>query len=353
MKQNLTSYLKTSAINITYWWYFVKLNLRKWFQKIFKKEVGLGVLEQRHSSWEVFLLIAPSILAIILFTIIPFIITVKLSFQQTDSALKVEDQTIGISNFTNLVYNAPFLNGVRNTLIYSITAVPISLFFSILIASAIVHVIRKFAKQTFLSIFFMPYITSAVAVAATFFYMFSDDGLFNLLLGTKVKWLTDFSNGSWTAFGAILIYGVWSNLAFQILILTTAMLSVEKTLFKSASIDGSSKLKQFFKITFPSINRSLTFLITIGVIGAIKVFPLALFNNDVNAANNVGGNTLLLLIYLYTSTGQNGQSGVVSIILFLLGIATSLTLNIVFRMVIKGFIKWSDYRVNTKINYLK
>ncbi|MDQ0513817.1 multiple sugar transport system permease protein [Mycoplasmoides fastidiosum] len=340
-------------LNINYYWISLKLLVSNRYNKIFKKEIGLGILDQRHPMLETFLLVGPSILAILLFTIIPFIFTIQFSLVEAGSSFRIDERSIGFANFRNLVNNEGFWVGARNTIVYSALSVPISLVISILISSAIVHLVRKFAKESFLSIFFMPYITSSVAVAVSFYYMFSNNGIINSILGTDVRWLSDVSDKNWTSFATILIYGVWSNLAFQILILTTAMLGVDKTIYKSASIDGTSKLKQFFKITLPSINRSLTFLITIGIIGAIKVFPLALFNNDPSVANTVSGSTIMLWIYYYTINNNNEFSGAASIILFAIGIATSLILNLSFRGVIKGFSKWSDHRVNMKINRLR
>lgn len=133
------------------------------------------------------------------------------------------------------------------------------------------------------------------------------------------------------------------------------MLGVKKDLYRSASIDGAGKVKQFFSITLPSIRRTMNFLITIGIIGAVKVFPLALFNNDPNAAINSNGSTLMLLIFLFTKDGGATYflSGTVSIILFLIGIVTSIILNNLFKVITKSSLMIGDYRVKSKINSAK
>ncbi|WP_429997453.1 ABC transporter permease subunit, partial [Mycoplasmopsis bovis] len=72
----------------------------------------------------------------------------------------------------------------------------------------------------------------------------------------------------------LLVHGIWSGLAFNVLIFTTAMLSVDKNLYKSASIDGIGGIKQFFTITLPSIKSTTTFLITMGIISGNTLIPL-------------------------------------------------------------------------------
>lgn len=325
----------------------------KFFNK--QKNLCLGILDQSVSFWKPFLFLLPSLLAILLFTLIPFILTIKDAL--TVTAGFGSNEKIGFENFYILVQLTSFKVGLRNSLIYSILSVPISLILSLLISSTIVHLIKRFVRESWLTIFFMPYVTSAVAVSTAFFYMFStNNGLINTIIGTNVPWLTDSSTGSWYSFITILINGVWSNLAFQILILTTAMLGVNKDLYKSASIDGASKTKQFFKITLPSINRTLNFLITIGIIGSIKVFPLPLFNNDPGQAIANNGATLLLLVYYYISPAAGSvnfqNAAATSIILFLIGILTSIILTTAVKLVIKSSLYIGDLRVKNKIkNY--
>lgn len=329
-------------------WLKIKLAL---FPK--KQVLALGVLEQKINFWKPFLMLFPSLAAIILFTLIPFLITIINSLTETQKSFT--DTKININNYWQLFQLTDFQIGLRNSLIYTILAVPISLIIALLVASTIVSLTRKWVRDTWLTIFFLPYVTSTVAISTAFFYIFNTDrGLINEISGVKTPWLTG-NKSSWYSLVAIVINGVWGNLALKILILTTAMLAVNPDLYKASSIDGARAGRKFFAITLPTINRTLNFLITVGIISSIKVFPLALFNNNTDAAVNAGGSTLMLLIFLFIKDGGQTYylSATISIVLFLIGIIVSLLLNGLVKLVTKSSLMIGDYRVQNKINRAK
>ena len=129
------------------------------------------------------------------------------------------------------------------------------------------------------------------------------------------------------------------------LIFTTAMLGVDKTHYKAASIDGAGPIKQFFLITLPSISKTTNFLITVGIIGAIKVFPLALYNNDPYVANINGGGTMMLYVFKLVKAGNFQAAGAASLVLVAVGIAFSIVLRngIKYSTVLAE--KWGERRV--------
>ncbi|UWD34179.1 carbohydrate ABC transporter permease [Mesomycoplasma molare] len=303
---------------------FNKINTYFLSKKIKVKKHELGILEKKVSFWKPFLLLFPSLIIIILFTIIPFIYA---SIQSVTYLPDPNDATTveyGIGSFKDVLSETAFQIGIRNSLIYAIASLPITLIIAILISSAIASLYRKWAKGFWQTVFFLPYVTSAIAISIAFAYIFDTEfGIINKIFNINTKWLDSGQSDSYLAIFVMLIYGVWKNLAFQILIITTAMLAVDKTLYKAASIDGASKVKQFFRITLPSITKTLNFLITIGIIGGIKVFPIAIFNNDLNAANTNGGSTIILYIYGAVKQGNYSLAGAATIILFILGIALS------------------------------
>lgn len=337
--------------------------MKTYFWKKYRvKKIGdnLSVLNQKTPFWKPFLLILPSFLTISLFTIIPFILLLVYAF--TVKRLKADEILTPFKNFSNVFKDYGFTSGLRNSFVYALTALPLSLIISILISVAITQVVKKWARGFWQTVFFLPYVTSAIAVSITFYQIFKSDiteqGIINSLLKSAgrspIPFLTDPNRGSWLAFIVILIRGVWGNLAFQILILTTAMLSVDKQLYKAASIDGANKTKQFFTITLPSINKTISFLITIGIINGIKVMPLALFNNDSTTAINNGGSSLMLYIYdALTKKGNYSLASAASIIFFIFGILTSLILRKTTTAVFKLGIKIGERNVIKKIETKK
>ncbi|WP_412031526.1 carbohydrate ABC transporter permease [Metamycoplasma buccale] len=316
---------------------------------------NLSILNQRTSFWKPFILILPSLLTILLFTLIPFIIVVIQSIK-IENQFSKDDFTIGLDNFGNLFKQPKFITGIRNSLVYSLTALPLSLLISILISAAITQVVKKWAQGFWQTVFFLPYITSAVAVSLSFFYLFKRDGgiVNNILQALKlikrpIPFLESGEISGWLAFSVILIRGIWGNLAFQVLILTTAMLSVNPQLYKAAAIDGSQKSQQFFKITLPSIKRTISFLITMGLIGGIKVMPLALFNNNAGDAVNNGGSSLMLYIYNAITEGKLAIAGAASVVLFIIGIAYSFTLRKLVTFIYKLIVRSDNNNVVNKI----
>ncbi|WP_235631832.1 carbohydrate ABC transporter permease [Mycoplasmopsis pullorum] len=315
------------------------IRIKNFFRSKFsitKKQSSLRIIDAKSPFWKPSLLILPSILIILLFTIIPFILTIFVAFERRVGP-KAYDIVYSTQNFIDFLdaktkIGGEFYIALRNSFVYSVAALPISLTISILIASAIFHVINKYTRGFVQTVFFLPYVTNAIAVGLTFFYLFGgtepqEKGLVNLIFGTNLKWLKSGESDSWLPLVVILVRGVWGNLAFQILILTSAMLGVNKQLYKSASIDGAYKAKQFFFVTLPSIQKTISFLITVGLIGGIKVFPLAIFNNSAGAAVQNGGGSIMLLIYKYITVDKSFErAAALSVYLVIIGITVSYTL---------------------------
>lgn len=326
--------------------------MKTYFWKKYRvKNTGLALstLNNRVSFWKPFLLMLPSLITLTLFTIIPFILVLIFSSTYQVGAT-VYDKGFGLRNYIKLSKDPIFHIAIRNTLVYAILALPISLAISILISSAISFVIKQSFRRFWQTVFFLPYVTSGIAVSIAFAFLFRTSGGFiNMLAGKNIQWLDNPNDGNWNAFVVILIRGVWGNLAFQILILTTAMLSVNPDLYKSASIDGSSNLKQFFAITLPSIRKTITFLFTVGIIGSIKTFPLALFDNKPAEAAVNSGMSIMLYIFWYVQRGVNGVAGAASLILFLLGLLVSFGLRKLVSLVLFANKKIGEINVIRKI----
>ncbi|BAP39652.1 carbohydrate ABC transporter permease [Metamycoplasma canadense] len=293
--------------------------------RIKKTGEALSILNTRTPFWKPFILMLPSILVLLFMVIIPFILVIigsfrfKVSFSEYGWSIKNYYKPKGIPVG---IFNDPkFVTSIVNSLLYAIIALPIGLTISILISSAITLVVRRYARNFWQTVFFLPYMTGAIAVSLTFTALFgkSEEGAILPML---------YGGGRWNPFIIILIRGIWGGLAFQVLILTTAMLSVNPDLYKSSAIDGAPGYKQFFKITLPSIQRTISFLFTIGIINGIKVFPLALYNNDATTAISENGGTLLIYIFqaVKFSDGSYGRAMAASVVLFILGVTISFTL---------------------------
>lgn len=157
------------------------------------------------------------------------------------------------------------------------------------------------------------------------------DGLMNMLLGLFNISPIDFINGPyWAKMLVLCIYTIWVVMPFKILILTSALASVDKEYYDAAKIDGTSKIRTFFKITLPMISPMLFYLVITGFIGAFKAYSdaVALFGTNLNAAEM---NTIVGYIYdmLYGAAGGYPSfASAAAIVLFII-VLTITCINII------------------------
>ncbi|MGL5020787.1 MAG: carbohydrate ABC transporter permease [Mycoplasmatales bacterium] len=128
-------------------------------------------------------------------------------------------------------------------------------------------------KNFFQTIFFLPYVTSTLAIGLVFGWMFhSNYGIINnVLLMFNLQpqeWLQDPKLAMFT----VIVFGIWKGLAFNILILFTAISSIDVNLEKAALVDGANSIRTFIKIKLPQVYPVLTYLIVINVISSLKVY---------------------------------------------------------------------------------
>ncbi|WP_029513591.1 carbohydrate ABC transporter permease [Mycoplasmopsis primatum] len=305
-----------------------------------------SIVDKRTPAWKPFSMLLPTIIILLTFTIIPFFINIEHAFlKPTENGNRV----FTLEYFSELIKDEKYAVGVRNALMYGLIVLPFVMSISLLISSLIASVYRKWARSIWQTIFFLPYITNAVAVSLSFIQFFAPNGMLNSILNIKVPWLEKGDIFAFEPLLPLLVNGVWSGLAFNILIFTTAMLSVDKNLYRSASIDGIGGVKQFFTITLPSIKSTTTFLITMGIINGIKVFPLALFNNNSTDAITRGASSLMLYVYHMTRSGKDALASASAIMLFVIGFTYSLIIRRGFNAIIVASINLGESNVWKKI----
>jgi len=206
--------------------------------------------------------------------------------------------------------------------------VPVSTGLSLLIALGLSSIQRL--RNTFQTIYFLPYVTNTLAVGLVFMILFRrtdyTEGLVNLLLQRVGLGGVDFIEGPyWAKMFVMCFYTVWVVMPFKILILTSALASVNPDYYKAAKVDGASSFRIFRKITLPMISSTVFYLIITGFIGAFKAYSdeVALFGTNLNAA---GMNTIVGYVYdmLYgASGGYPSYAAAAALILF--GIVFTIT----------------------------
>lgn len=214
---------------------------------------------------------------------------------------------VGLYNFSYVLRDPYFLQALKNTFILVAITVPLSTGIALLISLALSS-IRKL-RQLYQTIYFLPYVTNTLAVGLVFMILFKQtpysDGLANLILSWFGAAPIDFIGGPyWAKIFVLCFYTVWIVLPFKILILTSALASVDETYYNAARVDGTSRGRIFWRITLPMISPTVFYLVITGFIGAFKAYSdaVALFGVDLNAAEM---NTIVGYIYdmLYGNSG--------------------------------------------------
>ena len=268
--------------------------------------------ENQPKAW-FFLL--PSFGVILLFNIYPLIRSFWMSFQK-GSLLKL--QFTGLSNYQKVLADPVFHKALINTALYAFVVVPVALCISVVIAWIIFEKVKH--KSVFETIFFMPYVTSTIAIGIVFRYFFNGSyGLINFLLGLvgipAVNWLDNVNMSMPT----LIIFGIWTGLAFNIIILLAGLRNIDPEHFKIAKMFGATEKEIFWRITFPQLVPTIAFLSTVNLIGAFKVYTqvYALFGGTAGVANSA--TTAVYYIYdKFHVAGRPGIAMAATVILFVI-----------------------------------
>ena len=230
---------------------------------------------------------------------------------------------VGTYNYQYILHDPYFLQALKNTFILVIITVPVSTGLALLISTGLSSI--RPLRQLYQTVYFLPYVTNTLAVGLVFMVLFQKteytDGLVNLVLAWFGGPTVDFINGPyWAKMFVLCFYTIWVVMPFKILVLTSALASVNPDYYRAARVDGTSRLRTFTRITLPMISPMLVYLVITGFIGAFKAYSdaVALFGTDLNAA---GMNTIVGYVYdmLYGSSGgYPSYASAAAIVLFVI-----------------------------------
>lgn len=275
----------------------------------------------RNSGLKGWLYLLPAILFLGVFMVYPLIDVFIYSFEEGYNSASQTYFGVGTYNYSYVLRDPYFLQALKNTFILVIITVPISTGLALLISVGLSSV--KPLRNLFQTVYFLPYVTNTLAVGLVFMILFKktaySDGLINLLINRFGGSSVDFIDGPyWAKMFVLCLYTIWIVMPFKILILTSALASVNPIYYNAARVDGTSKFRMFRKITLPMISPMIFYLVITGFIGAFKAYSdaVALFGTDLNAAEM---NTIVGYVYdmLYgDSGGYPSYASAAAIILF-------------------------------------
>lgn len=292
-----------------------------------KKNTFFYKAENSPKAW---LYLIPALIFILVFNVYPLFRSLYMALQSNSI---LNPKFVGIDNFIFVVKDPMFGLAMKNTIIYAITVVPLSIIISMLIALILNTKIK--GSKFFETIFFIPYLTSVIAIGIVFRYLLNGDyGFINHLLSLFGIGKIDFLNTPKYNMLALIIFGIWNSLAFNIIIILAGLRSIDDNYYKVAETFGASQFEQFRKITLPSLNPIMTFLTITSFISAFKVYGqiFALFNGKAG----IGNRLMTAVFYIFNKfyvENRYGQAMAAAIILFLVLLILTCIQRIIFKKV--------------------
>ncbi len=315
-----------------------------------KTPVGTKILRflRSQSGW---LFVLPAVLLMCVFTFYPIISAFIGAFKQNYLALNGHFDGWGFENFVRVLKGdtgtggANFVQCLVNTVVFTFVSVPVSTLLALLISVAL-NSIKKLQK-VYQTVLFLPYLTNSLAMGAVFATFFTVIGTPNNIetvglvnnvlqavglapvdpaeLRNVIWWVHDVRSpvlelGSlaipWAKYIVVIVYEIWAGLPFKILILFSALQSVNKQYYDAAKVDGASKSTILWKITTPMISPMISYLLITGLMGGMKQYSsiVGLFGADMGIDYDMG--TMVGYIYQYVENGYTGYAFAGSLILF-------------------------------------
>ena len=275
-------------------------------------------LEKRKWLWG-YLFIALPLLFFLLIRIGPTLYAFWVSFHNWDP-IAIERPWVGLENYRDLASDKVFWKSMRNTAIYVAVGVPIGLSLSLIIALGLQKIIRW--AGFFRALYFLPYVTSLVAVGWVWRWMYMPNGLINEVLSWAGLSGTNWLGNPATAIYAIIVTTVWQGLGFQVVIFLAGLESIPQDYTDAAAVDGASGWQIFRDITIPQLNPTIVFLVVTGVISNLQVFT------QVRSMSNQGtggplNSTISLVLYVYQKAfsslpSKMGYASAMTVVLFII-----------------------------------
>ncbi|MGW1087047.1 carbohydrate ABC transporter permease [Streptomyces sp. NPDC002596] len=260
------------------------------------------------------LMVAPALLHASLWIGLPVVASVVLAFTKYD--VLTAPQFVGLDNFSEMMGDAVFRKSIVNTVIYTFFTVPFGMMLGLLVALAL-HTGLK-ARSIYRTAVFLPQVTATVAIALVWLWIYNPaNGLLNTLLSflgiDGPAWL---ASTSW-AMPSVILVGIWQGIGMKMLIYLAALQSLPKELYEAASVDGASKVRQFFSITVPLLKPATFFVLITSMISAFQSFDQIYILTDGGPANS----TTMMTYEIYKSAFREFRVGYAcaqSLVLFVL-----------------------------------
>jgi multiple sugar transport system permease protein len=279
---------------------------------------------QKEKTQEIFtgyLMLLPFLVIIFVFIIYPVIYSFRISFMDFTFLNPSDARWVAFKNYIVLFKDKSFLQSIKNTIKMLSVIVPIQTIISLVLANILNSKLRF--KLAFRTIYYLPYITSFVAVGAIMVHLFSKNGIISRFLTffgfDNVTWYADSRYAFYLVAGII----IWTQIGFYMIIYLSALQDISSTVYEAAQIDGANRFQVFFFITIPLLRYTTLLVLIMGVIATLQVFDLPYVISTTGEAlpGSPGGTTLTMVMFLYTQAFRYfniGRASAAAFIIFVI-----------------------------------
>ncbi|NQX61235.1 sugar ABC transporter permease [Paenibacillus qinlingensis] len=282
-----------------------------------KKSQSFRKHEQATAFWFIF----PAIALLLVFVFYPMLQAFLISFKNY-SLVGAGDVFVGMDNYVHLMKDRAFFNSLKHSFYFALIVIPIQT--SIALGLALLIQKKTATAGLFRTLYFIPVIISTAVAATVFKLIYNKEfGLLNSVLKALHMPVTSFLSDPKTAMNGIIVLGIWKGAGFFMIIFLAGLNNISPDLYEAARVDGASRIGQFFKITLPLLNRTMSFVVIMTTIDAIKLSGLVFVLT--NGGPNSSTETVVFYIYKQAFTQMRmGYATAAAFVLFAIVLTISL-----------------------------
>ncbi|MFH1880501.1 MAG: sugar ABC transporter permease [Bacillota bacterium] len=267
-------------------------------------------------SRSAYLFLAPSLILLFLFVLVPLLTAFGLSFTDANMTM-TQIRFAGLDNFLEAFSDSRFLNSLKVTGIFTVIELPVQVFVAMVIAAFLTKNTAR--NKLYRSIFFLPVICSATAIGIMWKMILNANiGYFTYALRALGVGKINFLNKPGLTIWVVSFISIWRSFGISAIIYVTAIQQVDTSMYEAADIDGASKFRQFFCITAPSILPTFWFILMTRFAGMLQIFDI-IFTTTNGGPNYTTESTVS---YIYTrafaSGSRMGYASAMSVVLFVI-----------------------------------
>ncbi len=261
-----------------------------------------------------YIFLLPVLLSLAIFLLGPLLYAFYISFHEFSFMVPEQSKFVFLDNYINLFSDDTFLKALKNTAVYSLGVVPIQMAVAFLLAVAVNSDIK--GKTFFRVAFFLPTVTSSVAVSFMFMWIYSKTGILNYLISFLGLPAVDWLNSVQFALPALMALAIWTTVGNFMIIYLAGLQDIPRSVYEAADLDGLNVWQRVRFITWPLLKNTTYFVLIMSTIGTFQVFDT--FYVITKGEGGPLDSTMTVVLYLFKAAFKNFEMGYASAMAFML-----------------------------------